>query len=302
MRLRAIVLAGVLFCGLVSSASATSLRRLVPSVRSFASDGGSYAAWQVAATAPIVVLDTRTRSRRAIPVPGCTLSDQLRTGVNDSAGKFLLSCSNGVGREQRLLDAQTGISSPLPAGEGPPIRVGVPPQQVCPLLRSSMLAQMREGVLAEQLAYQDAIFVHPSSNHRDVSIERCDGHSTLLPGPDNERTEPGGVHHSEPRSFDLGAGLLTWDTAHPASGADMNEQSNAHGTLSSYRLATRRRRTWKLPRLPIHGVREIESPGVYGYSTHTANTIFWIASRTVTVNTPTSALTVQTSTIYATQP
>jgi hypothetical protein len=86
----------------------------------------------------------------------------------------------------------------------------------------------------------------------------------------------------------------------------MNEQSNAHGTLSSYRLSTGRRQTWKLPRLPLVGAPnidgsgpEVESPGVYGYSTHTANTVFWIATRTVRGAALTSALIVETSSVYA---
>jgi len=44
---------------------------------------------------------------------------------------------------------------------------------------------------------------------------------------------------------------------------------------------------------------EVESPGVYGYSTHTANTVFWIATRTVRAAEVTSALIVETSSVYA---
>jgi len=38
--------------------------------------------------------------------------------------------------------------------------------------------------------------------------------------------------------------------------------------------------------------------GVYGYSTHTANTVFWIATRTVREAEVTSALIVETSSVY----
>jgi hypothetical protein len=84
---------GALLCALPSPASATPLRRLAPRITSFASDGVRYAAWQVNAAAPIVVLDTRTGKRRAIPVPGCVLADQSRSSVSDGGGRFLLTCS-----------------------------------------------------------------------------------------------------------------------------------------------------------------------------------------------------------------
>jgi hypothetical protein len=80
-----------------------------------------------------------------------------------------------------------------------------------------------------------------------------------------------------------------------------------HGTLSSYRLSTGRRQTWKLPPLALLGAPdidgsgpEVQSPGVYGYSTHTANTVFWIATRTVKAAGVTSGLIVETSSsVYA---
>jgi hypothetical protein len=178
--------------------------------------------------------------------------------------------------------------------------------QICPALRPSLRAQLRYGLLPEQLAFGDGVFAHPTANLHNIRIERCNGRSTLLRGPSEPAAQPGGVRPSQPRSFDLGAGLLTWDTAHNADGAEMNEQSNAHGTLSSYRLSTGRRQTWKLPPLPLLGAPnidgsrpEVESPGVYGYSTHTANTVFWIATKTVKGAGITSGLIVETSSVYA---
>ena len=184
-------------------------------------------------------------------------------------------------------------------------RGGAPQERVCRTLRHAMLTSLKYGILGEQLAYQNGVFAHPAANLHNIRIERCNGRSTLLRGPSEPAAEPGGVRPSEPRSFDLGAGLLTWDTAHNAAGAEMNEQSNARGTLSSYRLSTGRRRTWKLPPLPLVGAPnidgsgpEVESPGVYGYSAHTANTVFWIATRTVRGAAVTSGLIVETSSVY----
>jgi hypothetical protein len=53
------------------------------------------------------------------------------------------------------------------------------------------------------------------------------------------------------------------------------------GVLFSYNLATQRRRTWALPRLPL-AVEQIGGEpitGAFGYSTHTTTTVFWIAAR-----------------------
>jgi len=303
-RLATLALVLIMLGAVASQAQASHLRQLARSTTSFASDGERYAAWQLHAGAPIVVLDTLTGSRQTIPAPaGCELMrDQNEEGEPSATatdGRFLLDCVTPAHvQSQEVLDV------------GPPLQVlnldvpGAP--QICPALRSSLRAQLRYGLLPEQLAFGDGVFAHPTANLHNIRIERCNGRSTLLRGPTEPAEQPGGVRPSQPRSFDLGAGLLTWDTAHNADGAEMNEQSNAHGTLSSYRLSTGRRQTWKLPPLPLLGAPnidgsgpEVESPGVYGYSAHTANTVFWIATRTVREAGVTSGLTVETSTVYA---
>jgi hypothetical protein len=355
----------VIMLGAVTSrAQASHLRQLVGSMTSFAADGERYAAWQLHAGAPIVVLDTLTGSRQTIAPAGCELMrDQNEDGEPSATaadGRFLLDCVTPAHvQSQRVLDlGRPGTFVMLPNGAGfalsrpwtalgtryvqgtaapeecshgaeehkpctalfdlatgavsfrPPSQVvnldlpGAP--QICPALRVSLRAQLRYGVLPEQLAFQDGVFARPTANRHNIRIERCSGRSILLRGPSEPAAEPGGVRPSEPRSFDLGAGLLTWDTGHNADGAEMNEQSNAHGTLSSYRLSTGRRQTWKLPPLPLVGAPnidgsgpEVESPGVYGYSAHTANTVFWIATRTVKGVGVTSGLIVETSSVYA---
>src|ERR1700678_2281621 len=362
-RLATFALVLVMLGAVTSQAQASHLRQLARSTTSFASDGERYAAWQLHAGAPIVVLDTLTGSRDTIAPAGCELMrDQDEYGEPSTTaadGRFLLDCETPAHvQSQEVLDLGTpGTFVMLPNGAGfarsrpwtalgtryvqgtaapeecshgagehepcialfdlvtgavsyrPPSQVlnldlpGAP--QICPVLRSSLRAQLRQ-VLPEQFAFQNGVFAHPTINGHNIRIERCNGRSTLLRGPREPAPEPGGVRPSEPRSFDLGAGLLTWDTAHNANGAEMNEQSNARGTLSSYRLSTGRRRTWKLPPLALIGAPdidgsgpEVQSPGVYGYSAHTANTVFWIATRTVKAAEVTSALTVETSSVYA---
>jgi hypothetical protein len=189
-------------------------------------------------------------------------------------------------------------------------RAGAPPEGVCGALHRTVLTWLKYLSPRGDNTYEKGVFAHVTHNYQNVRVERCNGHSTLLPGPSepeppllSNRSEQ---RSSEPSSFDLGDGLLTWDTGHNSGGAEMNEQSNAHGTLNSYRLSTGRRRTWKLPPLPLLGAPnidgsgpEVESPGVYGYSAHTANTVFWIATRTVKGAALTSGLIVETSSVYA---
>jgi hypothetical protein len=183
-------------------------------------------------------------------------------------------------------------------------RSGAPQERVCRTLRHAMLTPLKYGILGEQLAYSRGIFAHITYDYRNVLVERCNGHSTFLPGP-SESAGPY-VRRSQPRSFNLSEGLLTWDTGHNSAGAEQNEQMNSHGTLSSYHFSDGRRRTWKLPPLPLVGAPnidgggpEVESPGVYGYSAHTANTVFWIATRTVKGAAVTSGLIVETSSVYS---
>jgi hypothetical protein len=89
------------------SAEASKLRRLVPNVVAFASDGTRYIAWEVLRQKPIFVFDTRTNRIRAFMSP-CGLKDRAPA----AAGRFLLEC--GLEEEEALLDARTGVTTRLP--------------------------------------------------------------------------------------------------------------------------------------------------------------------------------------------
>ena len=67
-------------------ADASQLRRLAPSVTSFATDGVRYAAWQENPAAPIVVLDTLDGSEREITTPGCVLEEPTSTHESGEGG------------------------------------------------------------------------------------------------------------------------------------------------------------------------------------------------------------------------
>jgi hypothetical protein len=140
-------------------------------------------------------------------------------------------------------------------------RSGAP--RVCPALRREVLAT-GEGRQSRFLAYDNGLLAHATS-HGDVRIDTCRGHERV----------PGG--HSTPLNFDLCGGLLTWDTGHSASEYFNRVEEFSHGTLVAYRLSGHKRRTWALPSLAVEGVEY--QRGVFGYSTHTANTVFWVGSR-----------------------
>jgi hypothetical protein len=178
-----------------------------------------------------------------------------------------------------LYDLATGQVGYRPQSQLPDLdRPGVPP--ICARLRQKPLTeQIKHG--EREFAYGDGYFAKPGGRlRRDVRIERCHGRHTTLPesgGPENE-----------PENFDLRDGLLTWDTAHP--GFEFNEYPHSEGAdrtrgmLYSYDLSTGRRHDWTLPRLPVG---EIDSgfsvDSVLGYSTHTVNMVFWIATTAVEI-------------------
>ncbi|MGO8904760.1 MAG: hypothetical protein ACLQMH_03965 [Solirubrobacteraceae bacterium] len=146
-------------------------------------------------------------------------------------------------------------------------RSGAPP--ICARFRQKVLAE-RTGEEEEQ-AYADGLYVHASRNGHDVKIERCKGASITLRG------------QGTPRDFDLRGGVLTWDTGHPGGESESEPKDAAglqRGMLFSYDPATRKRRSWILPRLSLLSDSEGATVhGVFGYSTHTTTMVFWLATR-----------------------
>lgn len=298
-----------------SRAFASKLHELAPSARSFESDGTRYAAWQPRKGAPIVVLDTRTGDRRLVPAAGCELVDQGQRGFLDplaSAGRFQLFCKDGA---SQLLDARTGTTIMLPTASGEWNTVGAryvegvapmgtacnqsereltrgelcealydiatgavsfyPASHVLDLNRPGAppvcqaliykLARKRASGPAAAFTYSDGLLVQDTQRGGEVRIDRCHGRAILLHG----RGVPG--------NFDVRGGLLTWDTGHDI--GSVGEEDVSRGMLTGYRLRGGQRRTWKLPDLRLH-LGPLESPvGVFGYSTHTATTVLWIAAR-----------------------
>jgi hypothetical protein len=314
------------------AASSLSLHQIAPSTRAFASDGSRYAAWQTSEGLPIIVLDTATRQRRSIAPPtGCKLQSQEEqsspsgeAAPDAGSGRFLLRC--GV-YEQGVLNVHTGEAQMLPDdlgrywwtlvgtryAESPdtgcgsydecfalydlatgaisvrraPAIVnldlpGAPAAPLCPALRDRILAAERAAV-PPSFAYENGLFVHPAKRAGYVEIDRCKRPPIMLSG------------RGAPRDFDLSAGLLTWDTGYRSEGVDEEEESRYPSVLSAYQLATGKRRSWRLPRLAL--VDGEPRRVVFGYSTHTARTVFWIADRSV--NHGKTGLIVESSSVYS---
>ena len=140
---------------------------------------------------------------------------------------------------------------------------------LCPALRRRILAAERAAV-TPSFAYENGLFVHAAKRAGYVEIDRCKRPPIVISG------------RGEPRDFDLSAGLLTWDTGYPTSGVDEEEEAESRSPhlLSAYRIATGRRRSWRLPRLVLLNGEEPRHV-VFGYSTHTDHTVFWVADRSV---------------------
>ncbi len=111
-----------------------------------------------------------------------------------------------------------------------------------------------------------------------VQIRRCDGRRTVLAG----QYVSNGFNNHVPRSFDLRGGVLSWDTGSDAdttNGGETGREATFRARLDAVAPSSRRRRTWALPRHAVPG--GAGGADSYGYSTHTSNTVFWIATRSV---------------------
>lgn len=163
------------------------------------------------------------------------------------------------------------------------------PQAVCGRLnRAAIQARLNPSFHG----YGDGLAAHDAPNGHDVLLERCSGRTRSI--------QNGGV----PRDFDLRGAVITWDNANGTEARAEYSGSNGRGgehlkrslfsaELVSYDLRTRAKHSWKLPRLPVSGGETEVPPSIWGFLTHTANMVFWIATRTL------SGSTVRTLSIYA---
>jgi len=301
-----------------------TLRPLVTDVSAFQSDGATYAAWQVATSPTIVVVDTRTGDRRRVTPPaGCTLMQRDVLGaISTGAGRFLLQCG---AEQQAVLDARTGAIINLSHGAGADYkwistgrlyaesracssgecgavedlstaavsfrrhfapsdlnRPGAPAPTVCRRLRrpfSRALGIPEPGYFA----LGEGMLALPTKNDEHVELDRCTRRSRVL----SERAIP--------RDFQLGDGLLTWDTGYPLRLSSPEEALPGPARLISYHLRDASLQEWRLPSLAVSGFGGRAGP--FGYSAHAGRMIFWIAATSASGGEAGAAL--EESTIYA---
>lgn len=286
-----------------------TLRPLVTSVAAFQSDGGEYVAWQVAGSPAITVLDTRQGHARLVaPRAGCSLTMRGFFGeVTTGAARFMLECGSGT---QAVLEAQSGATVDLSRGAGAPYewistgrlyaesrstcgnggcvalenlrtgavslrrhsalydlnRAGAPALAVCGPLRSRF-SRARQIAERGYFAFAEGVIGLPTRSDEGAELARCKQKPRIL--------QKGAM----PRDFQLGSGILTWDTGYPLSASAPEEALSGPARLDSYRLLDGSRREWSLPSTTVSGLGG--GPQPYGYSAHAGNTVFWVAATSV---------------------
>lgn len=300
----------------VVPASATGWSKLASGTARVASDGTRYLAWQGEDAGPVTVFDSRTHHSKSIVLPKeCVIADEWRGtedehGLHASSGRFLVFCPE---RLFELLEVATGRLRPVPGtirgqwgvvgsryvegfdarnvchqtseerarrepclalydlatgvvSDRPQWQVGDLDQRgaplICPALRREVPGP---GVRAG--TYSHGILGQATS---PVELFRCNRHRTYL------------KTFGEPRSAVLAGGVFTWDDGQRPPENFRAPREPRHVVLSSYRVGTHQRRDFPLPRLrlTLAGTPGVLH-GVFGYSTHTAYAVFWVATETL---------------------
>jgi hypothetical protein len=290
----------------VALASLGALRPLVTGATAFQSDGAEYAAWQVAASPAITVLDVRDGHEHLVTPPaGCKLMGQGILGeIRTGAARFMLECGSG---QQAVLDARSGVAVDLSRGAGASYewissgrlyaesrrtcgngqcialedlrtgavslrrhfalydlnRPGAPVPVVCGALRRR-LASALEIAEPGYFAFADGVFALSAKSDEGVELLRCKGNPRIL------------QQRMIPRDFQLGSGILTWDTGYALRESAPEEALSGPVRLISYRLVDGSRHEWRLPSIAVSGIGD--GPQPFGYSAHAGNTVFWIAA------------------------
>ena len=183
------------------------------------------------------------------------------------------------------------------------------PSVIEPVCRALRAKVHKAEASSSEFVYQAGVLIRSTHNYRNVQLERCHGHPIILPGPAEPTRHitligPGhqkttkALSPGEPNNFDLRDGLLTWSNGFDPTSSSPFEDAIEYGTLTSYQLASGTRWTWRLPSIPLYTGEEPPPSGVFGYSAHTVNTVFWIAARDMTGG-EAGLCCVETSYVYA---
>jgi len=269
----------------------------------------------------LVIYDAQTgQQRKAVPLPGCGLPESERgEEVTAAAGRVLLHCNDAT---SQLLDARTGKSTRLPQPAGPfddgwssigrryvegtadphvcglstrqhepgeacvalydivtrAVTYSAPsdvpdldkPGQVCSRLRRQLAAENAAGPTERRPSYDDGLLARPAKHGSGIELLGCRGRPRILHAA------------GQPENISLRAGLLTWDTAAPASAYNLEVEEHAgYGFLWTYRLSSGHRTHTKLPEMRIVTGEPHRSTNTLGYSTHAGNMLFWVAAQTI---------------------
>jgi hypothetical protein len=164
-------------------------------------------------------------------------------------------------------------------------QAGAPP--ICRRLRAKVIAEERIGGTEREFDYNAGWFARLAKHRRYIEMNRCNGRRTLL-----------AANSDESEDFDLRSGWLTWDTGHPSGELELEGEGTNTGSLTAYDLSSHRLKTWRLPRLPVRETdRRFSVVSVLGYSTHTSNMVFWIATTAGAVTG--ASVEVKSSAVYA---
>jgi hypothetical protein len=164
-------------------------------------------------------------------------------------------------------------------------QAGAPP--ICRRLRTKVIAEERIGGTEREFAYNAGRFARLAKHRRYIEINRCNGHRRTF-----------AAHSDESENFDLRSEWLTWDTGHPSGELELEGEGTNTGSLTAYDLSSHRLTTWRLPRLPVRETdRQFSVVSVLGYSTHTSNMVFWIATTAGAVTG--ASVEVKSSAVYA---
>jgi len=303
---QALIVLAVMTAPAVCAAHAGVLLPLASGVTAFQSDGAEYGAWQVSGSPDLTVLDVRQGREHLVPLPaGCSLMARSLLGeISVGAGRVVLGC--GPGR-QMVLQVQSGATVDVSRGAGAGYewistgrlyaesrptcgngscvalenlrtgavslrrraslydlnRAGAPALEVCGPLRGR-LARALQIAEPGYFAFADGALGLATKNDEAVELTRCKRRPLIL------------QRRVTPRDFQLGSGILTWDTGYPLRESAPEEALPGPATLNGYQLQDGVRHQWRLPSTTVSGIGD--GPQPYGYSAHAGNTVFWIAA------------------------
>ncbi|HZL49197.1 MAG TPA: hypothetical protein VFC30_09320 [Solirubrobacteraceae bacterium] len=212
-------------------------------------------------------------------------------GVSEASTCVQSRSEQAIGEEHglpclALYDLASGEVSYRPPSLWPDIdEAGAPP--ICPSLRAKVIAEELIGGVEREFDYNAGWFARPAKHRRYIEVNRCNGRRTTL-----------AAHSDESENFDLRGGWLTWDTGHPSGELEREGEGTNTGSLAAYDLFSHRLTRWTLPRLSVRETdRGFSIVGILGYSTHTANMVFWIATTAGAVTG--AGVEVKSSAVYA---